>query len=81
MPTKLIINNSSLIGHFSVETLKINQRSYNNQPNSVIQCFEADFLLKVSHKILNSRIIMKTFTYKTGRGLIIANKVYSKLLK
>ena len=81
MPTKLIINDSSLIGHFSVEKLKINQRSYNNLPNSVIQYFEADFLLKVSHKILNSRIIMKTFTHKTGRGLIIANKVYSKLLK
>ena len=30
---------------------------------SLIQHFEADFLWKVSLKILNSRIILKTFTY------------------
>ena len=30
---------------------------------SVIQHFEADFLLKVSLKILNSGILLKTFTH------------------
>ena len=32
---------------------------------SLIQHFEADFLWKVSLKILNSGIILKTFTHKT----------------
>ena len=31
--------------------------------NSLIQHFEADFLWKVSLKILNSGLILKTFTY------------------
>ena len=31
-----------------------------------IQYFEADFLWKVSLKILNSGLILKTFTYEHG---------------
>ena len=34
---------------------------------SLIQHFEADFLWKVSLKILNSEIILKTFTDDTGK--------------
>ena len=30
----------------------------------LIQCFEADFLWKVSLKILNSGLILKTFTHE-----------------
>ena len=33
---------------------------------SLIQHFEADFLWKVSLKILNSGIILKTFTHENG---------------
>ena len=33
----------------------------------LIQHFEADFLWKVSLKILNSGIILKTFTHETSR--------------
>ena len=52
--------NTKLTGQMSFNKLKINQRSYNNLPNSV---FEADFLWKVSLKILNSGLILKTFTH------------------
>ena len=46
---------------------------------SLIQHFEADFLWKVNLKILNSGIILKTFThvYLT----MIVNKVIGKLNK
>ena len=36
---------------------------------SLIQNYEADFLWKVSHKILNSRIIMKAFTHALSTAL------------
>ena len=42
-----------------LDNLKTNQRSYYNLLNSA---FEADFLWKVSLKILNSGLILKTFT-------------------
>ena len=44
----------------SLDRLEINQRSYYGLLNSV---FEADFLWIVSLKILNSGIILKTFTH------------------
>ena len=61
MSTK-IITTSSLNGHLYKDILKINQRGYYNLP-TVIQDFEADFLWKVSLKILNSGIILKIFTH------------------
>ena len=44
----------------SIDGLKISQRSYYDLP---IQHFEADFLWKIGLKILNSGIILKTFTH------------------
>ena len=44
--------------------LKTNQRSYYNLLNSA---FWADFLPKVSLKILNSGLILKTFTHAHSR--------------
>ena len=38
---------------------------------SLIQHFEADFLWKVSLKILNSGIILKTFTHKCLIDILI----------
>ena len=43
-----------------LDRLMVNQRSYYDLPKSA---FEADFLWKVSLKILNSGIILKTFTH------------------
>ena len=43
-----------------LDNLKINQISYYNLPNSA---FEADFLWKVSLKILNSGLILTTFAH------------------
>ena len=39
--------------------------------NSLIQHFEADFLWKVSLKILNSGIILKTFTHVYWKQVFI----------
>ena len=44
----------------SLVKLNINKGSYQNLSNSV---FEADFLLKVSLKKLNLRIILKPYTH------------------
>ena len=41
--------------------------------NCLIQYFEADFLWKVSLKILNSGIILKTFTHAYGKCSKILN--------
>ena len=41
---------------------------------SLIQNFEADFPQKVSLKILNSGIILKTFTHAFAISLIIVNE-------
>ena len=46
----------------SLDRLTINQRTYYNLLKG-IQDFEADFLWKVSLKILNSGITLKTFTH------------------
>ena len=51
-----IIKNSKFNGQIPFDKLKVNQNWRN-------QHFEADFLWKVSLKILNSRIILKTFTH------------------
>ena len=40
---------------------------------SLIQHFEADFLWKVSLKILNSGINLKTFTQVCGFGVLVSN--------
>ena len=42
---------------------------------SLIQHFEADFLWKVSLKILNSGIILKTFTHGIVKALFACDKV------
>ena len=55
MPTN-INNISSLNSQLSIDKLIINQRS-------LIQGFDVDFLWKVGLKILNSGIILKTFTH------------------
>ena len=62
--TKENINNFkfTINGKLSLGKLQINQRSYYN---FLIQYFEADFLWKVSPKILSSGIILKTFTHVT----------------
>ena len=49
-----------------LDDLKINLRSYRIVPNSD---FEADFLWKVSLKILNSGLILKTFTHALSHGM------------
>ena len=54
------INNLSLNGHLSSKNLKKKIREAIVMPNSA---FEADFLWKVSLKILNSGLILKTFTH------------------
>ena len=51
---------SCLNGKLCLDQLKTNQRSQQNLPKSA---FEADFLWKVSLKILNSGLILKTFTH------------------
>ena len=51
---------SSLNGKLSLNRLKKNQRSYKNLPNSA---FLEDFPKNVSLKILNSGIMLKTFTH------------------
>ena len=40
---------------------------------SLIQHFEADFQWKVSHKILNSEIILKAFTHASYPKMIFFN--------
>ena len=54
-----IIKTYKYNGQISLDKNKLNQKSIICR----IQYFEADFLLKVSLKILNSGIIMKTFTH------------------
>ena len=51
----------SCLNDYVFRHLNINQRSYYNLP--IFQDFEADFLWKVSLKIMNSGLIMKTFTH------------------
>ena len=58
MPTKVL--NSSVNAQLSLDKLLMYQRRYYNLPNSV---FKANFLWKVSLKILNSGIIKKTFNH------------------
>ena len=55
--------NSKLNCQIPLDKLKPNQKSYYYLQ---IQHFEADFLWKVSLKILNSGIIPKTFTHVLG---------------
>ena len=52
---------SSLTGQMHFKKLKINQRSYNNLPNSVFWGWLS--IWKVSLKILNSGLILKTITH------------------
>ena len=59
MPTKYS-QFEGLNGQLSLDRLNINQRTYFCLP---IQHFKADFLWKVSLKILNLGIILKTFTH------------------
>ena len=54
-----IVVNPMQSGQLSLDKLKLNQRSHKNLS---IQDFEADFLWKVSLKILNSGKILKAFT-------------------
>ena len=54
------IENSKLNVQIPLDELKLNQISYYYLQNSA---FEADFLWKVSLKILSSGIILKTFTH------------------
>ena len=51
---------TSLNSQLSLDNLNTRERRYYN---CLIQDFEADFLWKVSFKILNSGIILKTFTH------------------
>ena len=60
MYAHLLLTISSLNGHLSLDRLTINQRTYDNLPYSA---FETDFLWKVSLKILNSGIILKTIDH------------------
>ena len=59
MPTKVNNLKFKLIV-FTIDNLKINHRAI---IVCLIQDFEADFLWKVSLKILNSGLILKTFTH------------------
>ena len=54
---------SSLNDKLCFDNLKSNQRSYLPNIIFLIQDFEADFLWKVSLKIRNSGLILKTFTH------------------
>ena len=47
---------------------------------SIIQHFEADFLWKVSLKILNSGLILKTFTHGVMITVVKQNNLYNKFL-
>ena len=69
MPKKITI--SILNGQLSLKNLKINEEGYHILP---IQYFE-DFLYIVSLKIMNSGIILKTFThaYKATLCLMVPN--------
>ena len=58
----------------SLDKLRISQRSCHSLP---IQHFEADFLWKVSLKVLNSGLILKTFTHEYGNYRICPYKCTS----
>ena len=64
-----VLTISSLIDQLPKDKLKINQIIYQN---CLIQLFEADFLWNLCLKILNSGIILKTFTHEAllSRGIV-----------
>ena len=64
----LKIANSSLNGRLSLDRPNINQRTYCNLPNSA---FWGSFLWKVGLEIMNSGIILKTFTHEILWNLMV----------
>ena len=78
MFTKLIPTISSLNGQLSIYKLNINFKKALRI--CLIEDFEADFLWKVGLKILNSGIILKTFTHVTSFSDWIPNN-QSKIKK